>query len=315
MAAYYALLDPGDTIMAMELAHGGHLTHGSPVNFSGIQYRIFCYGVKRDSETIDYDDAERIAREHRPKLIVAGASSYPREIDFARFRDIADSVGAYLLVDMAHIAGLVAVGIHPSPVPHADIVTTTTHKTLRGPRGGMVLCRKDYGRAIDRKVFPGIQGGPLMHVIAAKAVALNEALRPEFRMYQQSVVDNARALAAELDRRGYRVVAGGTDTHMILLDLAARGLSGQQAEDILGEASITVNKSPVPFDEGRPSAWNGIRLGTPALTTRGMDTAAMTQIGSLIDMALSNPQDDAVCTTVRAAVEELCARFPLSYDR
>jgi len=315
MAAYYALLDPGDTVMAMKLAHGGHLTHGSPVNFSGIQYSIVGYGVDRTSETIDYDDTERVAREHRPRLIVAGASSYPRVIDFARFRAIADGVGAYLLVDMAHIAGLVAAGVHPSPVPHSDIVTTTTHKTLRGPRGGMILCRKEHGPAIDNMVFPGIQGGPLMHVIAAKAVAFKEALMPEFRQYQQAIVDNARTLAAELDRRGYRVVAGGTDTHLLLLDLTSLGISGQQAEDALGIASITVNKNPVPFDDGRPSQWHGIRLGTPALTTRGMSSAEMVQIAELIDKVLSAVEDETVHASVRAAVEELCLQFPINYDR
>jgi len=315
MAAYYALLDPGDTIMAMSLAHGGHLTHGSPASFSGIQYKIVSYGVDRTSETIAYEQAEQLAREHKPRLIVAGASSYPRVIDFDRFRAIADAVGAYLMADMAHIAGLVAAGVHPSPVPASDVVTTTTHKTLRGPRGGMILCRQEHARAIDRMVFPGVQGGPLMHVIAAKAVAFKEALTPGFRRYQQSVLDNARTLADELGRRGFRVVSGGTDTHMVLLDLAPRGLAGQQAADALEAAGITVNKSPVPFDDGRPSRWRGIRLGTAALTTRGMDTNAMVEVASFIDRVLANLEDESERASVRDSVRQFCERFPLPYDR
>jgi len=315
MAAYFALLQPGDTIMGMSLAHGGHLTHGSPANFSGLQYNIVNYGVTRETEIIDYDQAERVAREHRPRLIIAGASAYPRTIDFDRFRAIADSIKAYLLVDMAHIAGLVAAEVHPSPVPQADIVTSTTHKTLRGPRGGLVLCRKKYGTSIDKMVFPGTQGGPLMHVIAAKAVAFKEALTSEFREYQQKTVNNARTLASELDRLGYRLVSGGTDNHLILLDLAPIGISSQQSEDALGAAGIIVNKNPVPFDGANPTLWHGIRLGTPALTTRGMNENEMGAVAALIDRVLSHPDDAIVHAAVRESVKELCAEFPLAYDR
>lgn len=315
MAVYYAMLDPGDTIMGMNLAHGGHLTHGSPVSFSGIQYKVVSYGVDRETETIDYDELERAAHEHKPRLIMAGASAYPRTFDFARFRSVADSVGAYLVVDMAHIAGLVAADLHPSPVPHADIVTSTTHKTLRGPRGGMILCREKFGDAIDKMIFPGIQGGPLMHVIAAKAVVLKEAMMPEFRTYQQAVIDNARVLAETIRGRGFRVVSGGTDTHLLLVDLGGRDITGSQAEDVLGAAGITVNKNPVPFDDRRPSHWRGVRLGTPAITTRGMGVAEMAEVAALIDRALSSPDDETVISAVRKDVKTLCARHPLAYDR
>ncbi|MCD6287786.1 MAG: serine hydroxymethyltransferase, partial [Candidatus Hydrogenedentes bacterium] len=293
MAVYYSMLKAGDTIMGMDLAHGGHLTHGSPASFSGIQYNIVSYRVDQKTETIDYDGLERLAREHKPKLIIAGASSYPRTLDFERFRSIADTVGAYLMVDMAHIAGLVATGLHPSPVPHAHVVTSTTHKTLRGPRGGMILCKSEFGPAIDKMIFPGIQGGPLMHVIAAKAVAYKEASTPEFRQYQQAVVDNARTLAQELQNRGFRIVSGGTDTHLLRVDLAGRGITGQQAENALGAAGITVNKNPVPFDDRQPSHWRGVRLGTPALTTRGMGTSEMVEVAAFIDRVLDRPDDPA----------------------
>jgi glycine hydroxymethyltransferase len=315
MAVYYALLEPGDTIMGMDLAHGGHLTHGSPASFSGKQYKAVSYGVDRDSEKINYDELDRIAREHKPRMIIAGASSYPRTLDFGRFRAAADAVGAYLVVDMAHIAGLVAAGVHPSPIEHAHVVTTTTHKTLRGPRGGMILSRAEFGLAIDKMVFPGIQGGPLMHVIAAKAVAFKEALTPEFREYQQAVTANAKALAEELGARGLRIVSGGTDTHLMLVDLGGRAITGGQAEDALGAAGITVNKNPVPFDDRRPSHWRGVRLGTPALTTRGMGIDEMTEIAVLVDRVLSSPDDRSVLSTVRQKVRELCARHPLPYDR
>src|SRR5207249_10868189 len=270
MTVYLSVLKPGDTYLGMNLAHGGHLSMGSPVNFSGILYRVVPYGVSEKTETIDYDEIERLAKEHRPKLIVAGASAYPRVIDYVRFRQIADEIGALLMVDMAHIAGLVAAGLHPSPVPYADFVTTTTHKTLRGPRGGIIMCKAEHAKAVDKTIFPGTQGGPLMHVIAAKAVALNEALSPAFKLYQQQVVANARTLASGLAQRGYRVVSGGTDTHLFLVNLSGNGVTGKEAETALDAAGITVNKNAVPYDEKPPAVASGIRLGPPIVSTRGM---------------------------------------------
>lgn len=311
MTVYLAALKPGDTYLGMNLAHGGHLSMGSPVNFSGILYRVVPYGVSEHAETIDYDEVERLAKEHRPKLIVAGASAYPRIIDYARFRKIADQVGAMLMVDMAHIAGLVAAGLHPSPVPYADFVTTTTHKTLRGPRGGMVLCRAGHAKAIDSKVFPGMQGGPLMHVIAAKAVALKEALSPEFKIYQQQIVKNARALAQALMSQGFRLTSGGTDNHLMLIDLRKSELTGKVAQEALDKARITVNKNAVPFDTRSPFVTSGIRLGTPAVTTRGMREKEMEQIGDFIVRALNHVADEEVLRTIAGKVGELCRKFPV----
>ncbi len=311
MAAYLALLQPGETILGMNLSHGGHLTHGSPVNFSGRLFNIVPYGVRRDTETIDYDALEALAREHRPRLILAGASAYPRIIDFARFRAIADAVGARFMVDMAHIAGLVAAGVHPSPVPHADVVTTTTHKTLRGPRAGLILCRAEFAQAIDKMVMPGIQGGPLMHVIAAKAVCLLEASRPEFADYQRRIVRNAQAMAAGLQARGHRLVSGGTDNHLFLVDLTARAITGKDAESTLDEVGITVSRSTIPFDTQKPYIASGIRIGTPAVTTRGMGEAEMGEIAALIDETITFRDGEAVKRQVRERVRELTARFPL----
>ena len=311
MAAYFALLKPGDTVLGMDLAHGGHLTHGHPLNFSGQLYNIVPYGVRRDDERIDYEQLAALAREHRPQLIMVGASAYPRVIDFARIRTAADEAGAALVTDMAHVAGLVATGAHPSPFPHSDIVTTTTHKTLRGPRGGMVLCRQDHARNVNRALFPGVQGGPLMHIIAAKAVCFKEASEPAFAAYQQQVVANAKRLAASLADGGFRLVSGGTDNHLLLVDVVSRGLTGKLAEAALGRAGITVNKNTIPFDENPPMVASGIRLGTPALTTRGMAEAEMDQIGELIGRVLAAPEDDRVAGSVRAEVEALCRRFPL----
>jgi glycine hydroxymethyltransferase len=311
MGVYFAMLEVGDTILGMNLAHGGHLTHGSPVNFSGKFYNIIPYGVNRETGTLDYDELERLAKQHRPKLIVAGASAYPRVIDFQRFRQVADSVGALLMVDMAHLAGLVATGLHPSPVPHADFVTTTTHKTLRGPRAGMILCKQEYAAVLDKTVMPGIQGGPLMHIIAAKAVCLKEAMTPEFREYQQRIVDNAQALAQGLTARGFELVSGGTDNHLMLVNLNNRNLTGKEAEMRLGEVEITVNKNMVPFDERSPMVTSGIRIGTPAVSTRGLAPAEMAQIAEFIDLALSDRYDDLVRQELRARVRALCDRFPL----
>lgn len=308
MGVYFAVLNPGDTILGMDLAHGGHLTHGSPVNISGKYFKVVSYGVSRETGRIDYDEVEQLAIKHKPKLIVAGASAYPRIIDFARFREIADRVGAYLMVDMAHIAGLVAAGLHPSPVPYADFVTTTTHKTLRGPRGGMILCRKEFARAIDKAIFPGIQGGPLMHVIAAKAVAFKEALQPEFIEYQKMVVANAKALAKRLIENGYNLVSGGTDNHMMLVDLRNKGITGKQAETWLDEVNITVNKNAVPFDPEKPQVTSGIRIGTAAVTTRGMNEATMVEIADIIHWTLAKEKGPA---EIREAVEGICERFPL----
>ena len=311
MAVYFATLQPGDTYLAMDLSHGGHLTHGSPVNFSGKLYKVVPYGVSRETERIDYEGVLRLAREHEPKLIVAGATVYPRIIDFAKMREIADTVGAYLMVDMAHIAGLIAADEHPSPVPYAQFITTTTHKTLRGPRAGMILCKKEYAEMVDKAVFPGMQGGPLMHVIAAKAVCLKEAMIPEFKAYQRQIRLNAGTLAERLMERGLRLVSGGTDTHLMLVNLVPLGINGKQAQQALDDAGITVNKNTIPFDTEKPYIGSGIRIGTPALTTRGMREDEMRAIGDLIYSVLTNPDDEKIRNEVRAAVEDLCAQFPL----
>ena len=311
MTVYLAVLKPGDSYLGMNLAHGGHLSMGSPVNFSGMLYRVIPYGVSEQTETIDYDELERLAKEQRPKLIVAGASAYPRIIDYARFRKVADEIGALFMVDMAHIAGLVAAGLHPSPVPYADFVTTTTHKTLRGPRGGMVLCRAEHAKTIDSKVFPGMQGGPLMHVIAAKAVALKEALSPEFKSYQQQIVTNARVLAQALMSQGFRLTSGGTDNHLMLVDLRKSELTGKVAQETLDRARITVNKNAVPFDTRSPFVTSGIRIGTPAVTTRGMKEKEMEQIGDFIGRALNHVTDGQVLQTIAGEVGELCRKFPV----
>ena len=311
MAVYMTLLKPGDTVLGMNLAHGGHLTHGHHLNFSGQLYTIVPYGVRKDDERIDYDELDRLADEHRPKMIIVGASAYPRVIDFARFRATADRVGAAVFTDMAHIAGLVAAGVHPTPVTHSDFVSTTTHKTLRGPRGGMVLCRSQYAKNLDRSVFPGVQGGPLMHVIAAKAVCFLEAARPDFVEYQRQTVRNASHLAGVLATSGFRLVSGGTDNHLMLVDAFSKGLTGKVAEAALGKAGITVNKNAIPFDQNPPMVASGIRIGTPALTTRGMREAEMDIVGELIARALASPDDDATLGMVRQEVESLCRKFPL----
>jgi glycine hydroxymethyltransferase len=310
MAVYFAVLQPGDTILSMSLAHGGHLSHGHPASVSGKLYKIISYGVSRETEQIDYDEVRSLALEHRPKLIVCGASAYPRIIDFARFREIADEVGSFLMADVAHIAGLIAGGVHPSPIPWADFVTTTTHKTLRGPRGGAILCRKEFAELIDKAVFPGSQGGPLMHVIAAKAVAFGEAMRPEFAEYQRRIVENARALARALAAEGFRIVSGGTDTHLLLVDLRPQGLTGVEAERLLEEVGITVNKNAIPFDPQKPTVTSGIRLGTPAVTTRGMGPTEMAEIAKIIAHVLKE-RSDAARAAARAQVRQLCERFPL----
>jgi glycine hydroxymethyltransferase len=306
-AVYFAMLKPGDTVLGMNLSHGGHLTHGSPVNLSGVYFNFVEYGVDKETETIDYDQVLAVAKETKPKLIVAGASAYPRIIDFAKFREIADAVGAYFMVDMAHIAGLVATGLHPSPVPHAHFVTTTTHKTLRGPRGGMILCKEEFAKAIDKAIFPGIQGGPLMHVIAAKAVAFHEALQPEFKNYQKRIVENADALAKSLQEKGFRLVSGGTDNHLMLVDLRTKGITGKDAEKLLDEAGITVNKNTIPFETESPFVTSGIRIGTPAVTTRGMGTAEMAEIADLINKVLVGKKMEEA----KAGVKALTERFPL----
>lgn len=312
MAVYFALLNPGDTVLGMNLAHGGHLTHGSPVNFSGRFFNIVPYGVTKDTEIIDYDEVERLALEHKPRAIIAGASAYSRTLHFDRFREIADKVGAYLIVDMAHIAGLVAAGLHPSPVPHAHVTTTTTHKTLRGPRGGLILTNDpDLAKLFDKQVFPGIQGGPLMHVIAAKAVSFKEALQPSFKEYQQQVITNARKLAATLQTEGLRIVSGGTDNHLMLVDLSVIGKTGKEAQLALDEVHITVNKNGIPFDLKSPMVTSGIRLGTPATTTRGFKEAEMEQIGQLISRVVKNIGDQRVYAEVEAAVKEIVNRFPV----
>ena len=310
-AAYFALAKPGDTLLALDLAQGGHLTHGSPVNFSGRLFRVVHYGLRRDDERIDYDQVQSLASEHKPRVIVAGFSAYPRTLDFPRFRAIADSVGAALLVDMAHIAGLVAVGLSPSPVPYADIVTSTTHKTLRGPRGGLILSKELHAKAINSQVFPGTQGGPLMHVIAAKAVAFAEALLPSFRGYQEQVLANAKALAKALTEEGLRLVSGGTDNHLVLVDVRSAGLNGKQAEEVLGRAGLTVNKNMIPFDPEKPFVTSGVRLGTPALTTRGMGAPEFDQVGRLVARLLKAKGDEASLRAAKGEVAELTKRFPL----
>ncbi|UCG20763.1 MAG: serine hydroxymethyltransferase [Deltaproteobacteria bacterium] len=311
MAVCFAILQPGDTIMGMDLRHGGHLTHGSPVNFSGRLYDVISYGVNRETETIDLDQVERLAREHRPKLIIAGASAYPRSIDFGFFQRVCEDIGAYFMVDMAHIAGLVAAGVHPSPVPHSDFVTSTTHKTLRGPRGGLILARQGHADKLNKGIFPGIQGGPLMHVIAAKAVAFKEALSAEFRNYQRQIVSNARRLAMELSERGYRLVSGGTDNHLMLVDLRKKGLTGAEAELTLDKAWITVNKNSIPFDPEKPAVTSGIRVGTPAVTSRGMEEEDMATIAQFIHEALEAHEDAEAIERVRQQVADFCSRFPL----
>ena len=315
MAAYASVLQPGDTILGLNLAHGGHLTHGHHLNFSGKTYKIIPYGVTRETETIDYDELERLAERERPKMIIGGGSAYPRIIDFARMRQIADKVGAIYLVDMAHFAGLVAGGVHPSPVPHAQIVTSTTHKTLRGPRAGMILAKADLGPAIDKTVFPGMQGGPLVHIIAAKAVCFQEAMQPEFKVYARQVVANAKVLAETLAAEGYRIISGGTDTHVMLVDVFAKGMLGSEAEKALDEAGITVNKNAIPFDTNPPLKPSGIRIGSPALTTRGMKEAEMRQVGRWISEALHHRKEAEVLGKIRRQVLELAEAFPLYADR
>ena len=315
MEAYSAVLQPGDTILGLNLAHGGHLTHGHHLNFSGKTYKIIPYGVTRESETIDYDELEKLAERERPKLIIGGGSAYPRVIDFARMRQIADKVGALYLVDMAHFAGLVAGGVHPSPVPHAQIVTTTTHKTLRGPRAGMILCKQEYGAAVDKTVFPGDQGGPLVHIMAAKAVCLKEAMQPEFKNYARQIVTNAKILAEVLRNEGFRLISGGTDTHLMLVDVFAKGMLGSEAEKALGEAGITVNKNAIPFDTNPPLKPSGVRIGTPALTTRGMKEKEMRQVGRWIAEALYHRNEPEVLKRVRKEVFELAEAFPLYAER
>jgi glycine hydroxymethyltransferase len=311
MAVYMTLLKPGDTVLGMNLAHGGHLTHGHPLNFSGQLYTIVPYGVRKDDERLDYDELDRLATAHKPKMIVVGASAYPRVIDFARIRQIGDRTGAAVFTDMAHIAGLVAAGIHPSPVPHSDFVSTTTHKTLRGPRGGMVMCRERFAKDLDRSVFPGVQGGPLMHIIAAKAVCFKEAAEPAFVAYQKQIAVNAGRLAAGLAASGFRLVSGGTDNHLMLVDVFSKGITGKVAEGALGKAGITVNKNAIPFDQNPPMIASGIRVGTPAVTTRGMREAEMDLIADLITRALKTPADDAALGMIRSEVERLCRKFPL----
>ncbi len=315
MAAYFSQLQPGDTILSMNLSHGGHLTHGSPVNFSGKFFRVVPYGVREDNQRIDYAEIAALARQHRPKMIVAGHSAYPRQIDTVPFRDIADEVGALLMVDIAHFAGLVAAGLHPSPVPYADLVTTTTHKTLRGPRGGMIMCRQDLAKSVNASVFPGNQGGPLMHVIAAKAVALKEAATPEFQAYQQQIIANARALAASLIRQGFRLVSGGTDNHLMLLDLRETELTGKVAQETLDRARITVNKNAIPFDTRSPFVTSGVRIGTPAVTSRGMKEAEMEQVADLIARALGRVGDERGLAAIGEEVRALCQQFPVYAHR
>jgi glycine hydroxymethyltransferase len=315
MAVYLAALKPGDTVLGMNLAHGGHLTHGSPVNFSGLLFKIVPYGVQKETGRIDYDQVRDLAREHKPKMIVVGASAYPRVIEFEKFRAVADEVGAVMMVDIAHIAGLIVAGEHPSPVPFSEFVTTTTHKTLRGPRGGMIMGKADWEKKINSRIFPGIQGGPLMHVIAAKAVAFKEALQPEFKVYQQQVRKNAKTLAETLVERGYSLVSGGTDNHLMLVDLQATDVTGQEAENALGAAGITVNKNAVPFDPRPPAVTSGIRIGTPAITTRGMQEAEMKEIGRFIDEAIKNRANADALSKIKGQVNELAAKFPLYKEK
>jgi glycine hydroxymethyltransferase len=311
MAVYFALLKPGDTVLGMNLAHGGHLTHGHPLNFSGKLYQIVPYGVRRDDERIDYEELARLADQHKPRMIMVGASAYPRVIDFARIREIANRVAAAVVTDMAHIAGLVAAGVHPNPVPHSDLVTSTTHKTLRGPRSGLILCREQYAKDLDKSVFPGVQGGPLVHIIAAKAVCFKEAAEPAFAEYQRQIVANAARLAAGLASAGFRLVSGGTDNHLMLVDVFSRGVTGKAATAALGRAGITVNQNTIPFDQNPPLVASGIRVGTPAVTTRGMREAEMDLIAEYISRVLSSPDDERVQTMVRTEVDTLCRRFPL----
>ncbi|HMD34186.1 MAG TPA: serine hydroxymethyltransferase [Vicinamibacterales bacterium] len=311
MAVYFTLLKPGDTVLGMNLAHGGHLTHGHPLNFSGKLFTIVPYGVNKDDERIDYDELDRLADQHKPKMIMVGASAYPRVIDFARIRRAGDRVGAPVVTDMAHIAGLVAAGVHPSPIPHSDFVTTTTHKTLRGPRAGMVLCREQYAKDLDKTVFPGLQGGPLVHIIAGKAVCLKEAAEPSFAEYQRQIVANAQALAAALTNAGFRLVSGGTDNHLMLVDVFSKGITGKVAEAALGKAGITVNKNAIPFDQNPPMVASGVRVGTPAVTTRGMREPEMAIVGDLIARALKTPEDDRALGMIKAEVQSLCRTFPL----
>ena len=315
MAVYLALMKPGDTVLGMNLAHGGHLTHGHPLNFSGKLYTIVPYGVRKEDERIDYEELERLAHEHKPKMIMVGASAYPRVIDFPRISAVAQAVGAPMVVDMAHIAGLVAGGVHPNPVPHADFVTSTTHKTLRGPRAGLVLCREKYAKDLDRALFPGVQGGPLMHVIAGKAICFKEALDPSFADYARQIVANAKRLASSLAGHGFRLVSGGTDNHLMLVDVFSKGLTGKVAEAALGKAGITVNKNAIPFDQNPPMVASGVRIGTPAMTTRGMREAEMDQIGDLIARVLAAPEDDRSLAVVKNEVERLCRKFPLYPER
>jgi glycine hydroxymethyltransferase len=314
MSVYFTLLKPGDTVLGMNLAHGGHLTHGHPLNFSGKLYTIVPYGVRKDDERIDYDELEKLAHEHKPKMIMVGASAYPRVIDFARIGAVGKAIGAPVVTDMAHIAGLVAAGVHPSPVPHSDFVTTTTHKTLRGPRGGMVLCREPYQKDLDRVVFPGIQGGPLMHIIAAKAVCFKEAMEPAFVEYQKQIVANAKRLANALSSAGFRLVSGGTDNHLMLVDVFSKGITGKVAEAALGKAGITVNKNAIPFDQNPPMVASGIRVGTPAITSRSMREPDMDRIAEFIATALASPDDDTVLGRIKGEVEALCRKFPLYPD-
>jgi glycine hydroxymethyltransferase len=311
MSVYLTVLKPGETVLGMNLAHGGHLTHGHPLNFSGQLYTIVPYGVRKDDERLDYDELDRLADQHRPRMIIAGASAYPRTIDFPRIQAAGARIGAKVFTDMAHIAGLVAAGVHPSPVPHSDFVTTTTHKTLRGPRGGLVLCREPYAKDLDRSVFPGVQGGPLMHIIAAKAVCFKEAAEPSFIEYQRQIVKNARKLAGVIAASGFRLVSGGTDNHLMLVDVFSKGITGKAAEAALGKAGITVNKNAIPFDQNPPMVASGIRIGTPAVTTRGMAEAEMEIIGELFARALKSPDDDRALAMVRSEVEALCRKFPL----
>jgi len=315
MAVYATVLEPGDTILGMNLSHGGHLSHGSPASFSGRFYRGVFYGVDRRTETIDFDEVESLARQHQPKIIVVGASSYPRTIDFAKFRSIADRVGALILADIAHIGGLVAAGLHPSPVPFSEFVTMTTHKTLRGPRGGLILCQERFARAVDARIFPGMQGGPLMHIIAAKAVALKEALTDDFKSYQAQIIKNAGTLANALKREGFRLVSGGTDNHLMLVDLTEEGITGREAQEVLDRTGITINKNAVPFDTKGPQVTSGIRIGTPALTTRGMKEAEMELIAVFITTVLRNIRNEKRLEEVRDAVKSLCGRFPLYAER
>jgi glycine hydroxymethyltransferase len=314
MAVYFAAVQPGDTILGMNLSHGGHLSHGSPANFSGKLYKIVPYGVSKDTETIDFDELEKLAKEHKPKMIIVGASAYPRVLDFQKFREIADEVGAVIMADIAHIAGLVCTGLHPSPVPVCEYVTSTTHKTLRGPRGGLIMCKEAYAKTLNSRVFPGMQGGPLMHVIAAKAVAFQEALQPEFKEYQKQIIKNAQAMADELKNQGFRIVSGGTDNHLMLVDLTAKGVTGKDAQEALDRGAITVNKNGIPFDTQGPQVTSGIRIGTPAVTTRGMKEGEMRLIASYIADVIKNINNEQNIQAIAEKVKTLCAQFPL-YQR